>query len=510
MKIRFLFTLIGWLSVLTVKAQSKPNIIIFLVDDMGLMDSSVPFLTDKNQKAIKYPLNDWYKTPNMESLAAIGTRFSTFYAQSVCSPSRTSIITGQNATRHKVTQWIDPYANNKGDHGPSDWNWQGVDTKNTNTLPLIFKNIGYETIYVGKAHFGPFGSVGENPKNIGYNISIGGSSIGHPGSYLGKDNYGQINKNGKIVQQVPNLEKYHQTDTFLTEALTIEAKNEIKKAASKSKPFFLQMSHYAVHSPFMFDPQFKPQSGLDKFSLDAQKYASLIAGMDNSLGQIMDELNHLGIAENTLIIFLGDNGSDAPLGSIHEVASSAPLRGKKGTHYEGGMRIPFMAAWAKPAPNNNWQKKLPIKQGFVQTQIGSIMDIYPTIVELVDASVPKSYIRDGFSLKNNLAGKKDKSKSESFLMHFPHDHRSKYFTSYRNGNWKLIYHYFPEMNPAQTRYELFNLANDPYEQMNLAKTNKPMVKKLITEMSKRLHEEGALYPEDKNGNIVKPQWFETF
>lgn len=507
-KLFFLLIAVGIFGISFKKDAQKPNIIIFLVDDMGVMDSSVPFLADKNKKALKYPLNDWYKTPNLERLAAIGTRFSTFYAQSVCSPSRASIITGQNATRHRITQWIDPYGNNRGDFGPQNWNWQGIDSRNTNTLPMLFQKQGYETIYVGKAHFGPFGSVAENPKNLGYNINIGGTSIGHPGSYLGKDNFGQKKKDGKIIQQVPHLEKYHQTDTFLTEALTIEAKQEINKAVASSKPFFLQMAHYAVHAPFMFDSKFKPLDDSGKFSIDAQKYASLIAGMDNSLGQLMDELERLGIAENTLIIFLGDNGSDAPIGEVHEVGSSAPLRGKKGTHYEGGMRIPFIAAWAKRAPQNKWQQKLPIKQGFLQTQLGTIMDLYPTLTQLVGINVPETYKTDGFSLKTNLAGRIDASKPNSFLMHFPHDHRSKYFTSYRNGNWKLIYHYFPEMNPSKTRYELFDLANDPYEQLNLAKKEPSQVKTLLTEMIKKLEDEGALYPEDKEGNAIKPQWRE--
>lgn len=220
----------------------------------------------------------------------------------------------------------------------------------------------------------------------------------------------------------------------------------------------------------------------------------------------MDELEKLGIAQNTLILFLGDNGSDAPLGPIHEVASSAPLRGKKGTHYEGGMRIPFIAAWAKPQPTNQWQKKMPIKQAAVQAQMGTIMDIYPTILDLLAIKKPKEYPIDGYSLAPNLTGKPNSSKPEVFLMHFPHDHRSKYFTSYRNGNWKLVYHYFPELNPANTKFELFNLSTDPYEQDNLAQTMPEKLKQMLTFMRQKLESEGALYPIDKNGQELKPQF----
>ncbi|MEZ4900609.1 MAG: sulfatase-like hydrolase/transferase [Spirosomataceae bacterium] len=488
------------------QTPAQPNIIVFLVDDMGLMDTSVPFLTDTKGKPKSHPLNSWYKTPNMERLAALGTRFSTFYAQSVCSPSRASLITGQNAARHRTTQWINPDENNRGDFGPKDWNWKGVKNTDTATLPMLLQKQGYETIYIGKAHFGPFGSIGENPKNLGYNVNIGGTAIGHPGSYLGQDNYAQKMKNGSIRQQVPHLEQYHQTNTFLTEALTIEAKKEINKAVANQKPFFLQMAHYAVHTPFTFDPAFKNWYVSEKFGEEAQKFASLVSGMDHSLGQLMDELEKLGIAQNTLILFLGDNGSDAPLGPIHEVASSAPLRGKKGTHYEGGMRIPFIAAWAKPQPNNQWQQKMPIKQAAVQTQMGTIMDIYPTILDLLAIKKPKEYPIDGYSLAPSLTGKPNSSKPEVFLMHFPHDHRSKYFTSYRNGNWKLVYHYFPELNPANTKFELFNLSTDPYEQDNLAQKTPKKLKEIFSLMYQQLESEGALYPTDKNGQEVKPHF----
>jgi len=105
---------------------APPNLVIFLVDDMGVMDTSLPFLTDASGKANKYPLNDFYRTPNMERLAARGIRFSQFCAMNVCSPSRTSLLTGQNAARHHTTNWINPDQNNAGPQGPPDWNWQGL------------------------------------------------------------------------------------------------------------------------------------------------------------------------------------------------------------------------------------------------------------------------------------------------------------------------------------------------------------------------------------------------
>lgn len=111
------------LSGLMATAQERPNIILFLVDDMGLMDTSLPFDADENGNPLRHPLNDWYRTPNMERLAQTGIRFSTFYAQSVSSPSRTSLMTGQNATRHRTTNWINAESNNRNQYGPYDWNW---------------------------------------------------------------------------------------------------------------------------------------------------------------------------------------------------------------------------------------------------------------------------------------------------------------------------------------------------------------------------------------------------
>ena len=137
----------------TASAQERPNIIVFLVDDMGLMDTSVPFVTDENGNAQRQPLNDWYRTPNMERLANQGIRFSTFYAQSVSSPSRASIMTGQNAARHRTTNWINAESNNRTPYGPFDWNWKGL-THQDMIYPYLLQQAGYKTIHVGKAHFG--------------------------------------------------------------------------------------------------------------------------------------------------------------------------------------------------------------------------------------------------------------------------------------------------------------------------------------------------------------------
>ncbi len=159
------------------------------------------------------------------------------------------------------------------------------------------------------------------------------------------------------MSAVPHLEQYHGTDTFLTEALTIEANARVAEAVDADQPFFLYFAHYAVHAPFHSDSRFAEHYANSGQSPQAQAFATLIEGMDKSLGDVLDQIASLGVAEDTVIFFLGDNGSDAPLGHQHAVACAAPLRGKKGSHYEGGMRVPFIAAWVRRMP------RIPISSG---------------------------------------------------------------------------------------------------------------------------------------------------
>ena len=482
-------------------AENKPNIIVFLVDDMGLMDTSLPFVVDENGNPIEQPLNRWYRTPNMERLAETGIRFSTFYAQSVSSPSRTSLMTGQNATRHRTTNWINSESNNRTPYGPREWNWKGIDSS-VFTLPRLLHTQGYKTIHVGKAHFGCIGSEGEFPQNIGFDVNIAGSSIGQPGSYLGEEGYGNIA--GYKPRAVPGLEKYHGSETFLTDALTLEAKAEMDKAIAEGKPFYLNMAHYALHAPFMADKRFLSHYEGDASKSDAAKaFATLVEGMDKSLGEIMDYLVEKGVAENTLIIFLGDNGGDSPLGPAREYASSAPLRGKKGTEFEGGMRVPFIISWAKPNAKNKFQKAFPVASGKVQTQMGTIMDVYPTLASLSGAEIPQSHAVDGQNLKPLLQGNSSAERENVFLMHFPHSHRGSYFTVYREGDWKIIYYYNPE-HPERPECLIYNHKDDPFEKNELSETNPSKRNEMLKTMIAHLEKEGALYPVDFEGNVVKP------
>ncbi len=491
-------------------AADQPNIMVFLVDDMGVMDTSLPFLTDKEGKPKAYPLNKFYRTPSMERLAKQGIRFNQFYAMSVCSPTRVSIMTGQNAARHRTTNWINENQNNAGPNGAQDWNWQGL-KKGDVTLPGTLHKKGYRTIHVGKGHFGPWEHDGAEPLNLGFDVNIGGSSFGAPGSYYGEKNYGASTK--RRGHAVPHLEKYHGSDTFLTEALTLETKKAVAETVKSGQPFYLYFSHYAVHAPFDSDPRFAAHYKDSGKSKQAQAFATLIEGMDKSLGDMMDQFDELGIAENTLIFFLGDNGSDAPLGDQHAVACAAPLRGKKGAHYEGGMRVPFIAAWGKRNSENVFQQKLPIPAGKIQSQVASVPDLFPTILDFTAIPFPQGHAVDGFPLQTLLSGKKDPSRPEQFLMHYPHGkHRSNYFTTWRDGDWKVIYHTLPEKPTTGGNiqfdggnYELFNLAEDPFESTNLAKSKPKELQRLMKGLVGSLKEHKALYPIDDSGKALAPQ-----
>jgi arylsulfatase A-like enzyme len=503
----------------TALCAAPPNIVIMLVDDMGVMDTSLPFLTDADGRPKRYPLNDFYRTPNMERLAARGVRFNNFCAMSVCSPTRISIMTGQNAARHRTTNWINPDTNNAGPQGAPDWNWQGLKPGDV-TLAGLLQSSGYRTIHVGKGHFAPRAHAAADPSKIGFDINVAGASIGAPGSYYGTKKFGGIPDSvkpgkkakakfaddGKPRAAVPGLEKYHGQDIFLTEALTIEAKAHVSDAVKAGKPFFLYFPQYAVHGPHQSDPRYAAHYTDSGKPPQAQNFATLVEGMDKSLGDVLDHLDALGVAEDTLVIFLGDNGSDAPLGHEHEVACAAPLRGKKGSHYEGGMRVPFIAAWAKPNAENDHQKRLPIAQNVIQSQQAAVYDIFPTILNLAEVKTPAQHVVDGRRLDTLLTGKPDTTRDETFLMHYPHaPHRTDYFTCFRDGVWKVVYHYFPTEVSGGSHYQLFNLKDDPSEQSDLARTHPAELKRMMQGLINALEAQHAAYPVEKTtGASVKP------
>ena len=467
------------------KAQpkpDKPNIIFFLVDDMGWQETSVPFWKEKTM------LNERYHTPNMETLASQGMKFTQAYACPLCSPTRVSLMTGMNAARHQVTNWT-LEKNKSPDHEHPKieipkWNINGLSpvpgvegTYYSKTLPMFIKEAGYKTIHIGKAHWGAKGTPGEEPLNLGFDVNIAGHAAGGPGSYYGKYNFSAEWRNENRIWDVPGLKKYHGQDIYLTEALTIEALNELEKAANKEKPFYLYMSHYAIHAPWEKDELFYQKykdRGLTDFEAT---YASMIESMDNSLGKIMGKVKQLGIENNTIIIFMSDNGSPS------QCPQNLPLRGHKITPYEGGIRDPMIVKWpgvTKAGSENN----TPL----------IIEDFFPSILEMAgvkEYNQPAGKI-DGISFVSLLYGKNMNTKKREFFWHFPHNYGMEPYSVIRKGDWKLIFWYI------DSKMELYNIPADISEKNNLADIHPEITKNLAVELGKYLKSVGVKTPVDKN------------
>lgn len=408
-KISLLLAVLFMLLQLQAQYLKKPNIILFLIDDMGWMDSSVPFGDSVGL------LNKQFKTPNLALLAKQGVKFTNAYANPVCTPTRTSILTGMNVTQHGVTNWTSPVINNSTDvkdeqFNPAPWKLNGVDIKTVTTYPQILKQAGYYTVHVGKAHWGPAGTAMSNPLHLGFMVNIAGHAAGHPQSYYGKDNYGNI-PGKSTYQSVPDLMNYHGTETNLTEALTLEAIKSIEEPIRLKMPFYLNMAHYAVHVPLQPDIRFY-QSYLDQ-GLDTAnaKYASMVAAMDKSLGDIMQFLTSKNIAQNTIIIFMSDNGGLSLTGARGNIAhvQNLPLRAGKGSMYEGGIRVPMIVKWPEKVKTNTINHQYIIAE-----------DFFPSILEMAGISNYKTIQKiDGKSFVPYLKNNSITDTNRVLIWHYP-------------------------------------------------------------------------------------------
>ncbi|WP_460538273.1 sulfatase [Echinicola sediminis] len=465
--------------------DQAPNIVFFFVDDMGWQDTSVPFYHEETM------LNKQYYTPHMEKLAEEGSKFTQAYATAVCSPSRISLMTGMNAARHRVTTWTlrknqSPEPEHPKLQAPA-WNVNGLAAEKGEkgtvyhvTLPEKLREAGYETIHVGKAHFGAKETSGEDPLNLGFDVNIAGHAAGGPGSYYGKHNFSAVWRSGSEIWDVPGLEKYHGKDIFITEALTLEANEAIENAVKKNKPFYLYMSHYAVHAPWEKDMRFYQKyrdQGLDEFQAT---YASMLEGMDKSLGDIMEQLKKLGVEDNTIIVFMSDNGSPK------QTPRNLPLRGHKLTPYEGGVRVPMIVKWPGV-----------VQSGTTTEEYIIIEDIFPTFLEMAGLSYGMESSGDGQSFVPLLKGRR-RTTERPLFWHYPNTYDQPPYSVIRKGDWKLIYHH------ADQNLELFNLADDIGEEQNLLAIKPRKAKELADELTDFLKESKAQLPIIKSSGQTVP------
>ena len=476
----------GWAFAQPIKSPGPPNIVVFLVDDMGWQDTSVPFWNKTT------PLNRRYHTPNMERLAREGMKFTNAYAAPVCTPTRVSLMTGMNPAHHRVTHWTSPNKNTNTDYADTvlnsvNWNINGLSpvagvehTVHATPLPALLSTHNYYTIHCGKAHFASAGTPGSDPRSLGFNINIAGSEIGHPASYLGTDNYDHPVKGKPNRNAVPGLEAYYGTDTFLSEALTREALKALEEPIKAKKPFFLYMAHYAVHTPIMADKRFVSKylkAGLD--STEAS-YAALLEGMDKSLGDILQFLDERHLAKNTVVLFMSDNGglSTSPARSAPAHTQNLPLRAGKSSVYEGGIREPMLVRWPGV-----------VKPSSVADQYVIIEDFFPTILDIAGIKKPKlTQSLDGVSFLPLLRNPALRDDTRTLVWHHPHRWIPQegplisWASAMRQGDWKLVYDHRKE------QLELYNLKTDIGEHHDLAAQQPQKVRalaRLFTEQLQR-------------------------
>lgn len=476
---------------LAAEPAERPNIVLFLVDDMGWQDTSLPFHSETT------PLNRRYHTPNMERLAEMGAKFTSAYACSISSPSRCSLLTGMNAARHRVTNWTLNQNQSTDAQAPGvtlpQWNVNGIQpvggierSTEATTFVKLLKESGYHTIHCGKAHFGAIGTPAADPLTMGFDVNISGHAGGALASYLGEQRFGH-NAAGEPTSpfSIPGLEQYWDKDVFATEALTLEALKALDQSTALDNPFFLYMSHYAVHIPIMPDKRFLSKY-LDAGLSDTEAaYATLLEGMDKSLGDILDWLEQNGKIDNTVVLFMSDNGGLAHSNRTPPLAvQNAPLRSGKGSAYEGGVREPMIVYW--PGVTS---------PGSVVDDCVMIDDFFPTILEMAGISDWKTVQTvDGQSFVPLLHG--NASEPRSIYWNMPNmwvegDYRHEGIgqtCSVRRGDYKLIYWY------KDGKKELYNIVNDISEADDLASAMPEKVNELSADLGAFLRSVDAQRP----------------
>lgn len=479
------------LALAAVTAVPRPNVVLFLVDDLGWQDTSLSFgLADKL-------VGRHFRTPHLETLAKQGVQVAQGYASCpVCTPSRVALMTGINPARNHITNWVHSGQDTDGSLPgltTPDWNKRGLQPGDAKTLAEVFRDANYRTVQIGKAHFGAAGSQGALPTNLGFDRTIAGSAAGHPGSYYGLENFAARKKNPNDAQahnDVPGLDAYHGKDIYLEEALAREASMVIAEAAKDHKPLFLWFSPYAVHTPLM--PNKRLLKSYHKLHPQEQAYATMVESVDNALGTLVASLRKAGQLDNTFIVFTSDNGglSQVARGGLPNL-HNLPLRSGKGSAYEGGVRVPLVVS----GPG------IPKGRLLKETWLTSA-DLFSTLAKLAGLTVEP---QDGRSFSASLLKGVEELRKDPVIWHYPH-HRGwggpglEPFTSVRQGDFKAIYFYGPK------RWELYNLKDDLGETRDISVSQAERLSQMAALMSQELKRMGAQFPIDlASGQVVEPR-----
>ena len=415
----------------------QPNIVFLYADDLGYTDLSCQG-------------SNFYETPHIDRLAREGMTFTQAYAGAAnCAPSRACLMTGFYSPRHGI------YTVGSSERGKAKHR-KLIPVENKTILAARFetmaealKGAGYRTCVAGKWH------LSEDPTKDGFDANFGGTTWGQPQSYFSPYKNPYL-KDGPEGEHLPDR-------------LGREVAGWIKE--NQKEPFFVYFPFYSVHTPIQAPAELTAKYAQKKAdgSHDNPKYAAMIESMDAAVGRILETLDELDLAKETMVIFTSDNG---PHGAI---SRAEPLRGSKGMFYEGGIREPFLVRYPGRVAAGS-KNETPIAQ----------IDLYPTFLELVGVEVPKSL--DGVSLLPAFKGKT--LPERSLFWHFPAylqsykpdpDSASKFFRTtpcgvIRRGDWKLIRYFEDDV------VELYNLQEDLSERKNLVEAEPGKAKALLKEL----------------------------
>ncbi len=419
---------------------AKPNIIVIIVDDLGYGDLSSYGATD-------------LRTPHVDKLMESGVRFDSFYANCpVCSPTRAALLCGRYQELVGVPGVVRT-------HAPNNWGYLAQDAV---LLPQVLKPAGYHSAIIGKWHLGL--EEENQPTRRGFDFFHG---------FLGDmmDDYYHHRRHGNHYMrrnEEPVHPKGHATDIFSQWAVEYLAER-----AQKKKPFFLYLSYNAPHTPIQppadwFEKVKKREEGIGS---QRAKLVALIEHMDHGIGKVMSKLEETGLAKNTFVIFVSDNGGQANVG-----ASNGALRGEKQEMYEGGLRVPACAVW----PGR-------IREGSRNNFVAATMDIFPTVAAAAGAKIEHPI--DGHSFLPLLLGE-DQPAFDRDLFFTRREGGERYMGeciwAMRRGNWKLV------KNTPMTSWELFDLAKDPGETTDLSKGNRRKFRELAGAMRVHIQRGGAI------------------
>jgi arylsulfatase A-like enzyme len=471
MRSQLWFVFVGLLAVVSgavkvAAVERPPNVVFFLVDDLGATD-------------IGCFGSSFYETPNIDWLAAGGMRFTAAYsACPVCSPTRASVMTGRYPQRTGITDFI-------GAKQPAQWD------RNTRLLPAPYssrlaleeqtiaetlRDAGYKTFFAGKWHLGDAGFL---PTDQGFDVNKGGARRGSPKSYFSP--YGNA--------QLP--------DGSDGESLTLRLAEETCQfiEANRDRPFFAYLSCYAVHIPLQAPEKliekYKAKAaglkhtgpadgheGQSKVRLvqDHPTYAAMVEEMDTAVGMVLDKLEELDLVTNTIVVFTADNGGLAT--AEGRPTSNVPLRAGKGWMYEGGIRVPTIIRWPDVVKAG----------GESDTPISSI-DYFPTLVEATGAAAKAKGRIDGVSLMPLL--RREELADRALYWDYPHygNQGGAPGSAVREGKWKLI-----EWR-EDGKLELYDLEADPSEKNDLSEAQPEITKRLYAKLVEWREEVGAKTPQ---------------